>query len=136
MRRFLATASLALLTACGGGAANNSSGNSSGSSAGNAAAPAAAPAGAAAASTDPGLAAYRADAIRACSGDVRRAVTAEADVAALCNCAVDRQMRGRTLAELSRGGRSGGLGGREAAGQCAQELGIRPGSGAAGNSAN
>lgn len=134
MRIFLATASLALLAACGGGGANNSTGNGAGSTADNAAQPAPAPKGAAAAPAAPGLAAYRADAIRACSGDVRRAVPAEADVAALCSCAVERQMRGRTLAELSRGGRSGGLGGREAAGQCAQELGIRPSSGTTGNS--
>ena len=103
MRMILATASLALLAACGGGASNNV--------AGNAAAPAAegANAQAPAAAANPA----RENEIRECVDDVRNELPAGADVNAFCGCAVEKMT-------------TGGLGERPAMEQCAAQMGIRP----------
>jgi hypothetical protein len=102
MRMILATASLALLAACGGGASNNI--------AGNAAAPAAEGANAQApvAASSPA----RENEIRECINDVRTELPAGSDLNAFCGCAVDKMTTG--LRE------------RPAMEQCAAQMGIRP----------
>ncbi|MEA3014680.1 MAG: hypothetical protein QOD42_3225 [Sphingomonadales bacterium] len=106
MRMILATASLALLAACGGGASNNSAGNS----AANGAAPAAEGANTAApvAAASPA----RENEIRECINDIRTELPAGSDLNAFCGCAVDKMTTG--LRE------------RPAMEQCAAEMGIRP----------
>jgi hypothetical protein len=121
MRMILATASLALLAACGGGASNNSSANG------------AAPVNAAsAAPTDPELATIRAQGIAGCSAEVARRSAPGTDAARLCGCAVDRLMAGKTAAQLRA---TGGGNEQEALNACAGELGVtltaRPGAAAA-----
>jgi hypothetical protein len=103
MRMILATASLALLAACGGGASNNN--------AGNAAAPAAEGANAQApvAAANPA----RENEIRECIADVRTELPPSADLNAFCGCAVDKMT-------------TGGLAERPAMEQCAAQMGIRP----------
>ncbi|HEV7661860.1 MAG TPA: hypothetical protein VGO55_18625 [Allosphingosinicella sp.] len=96
MRMILATASLALLTACGGGTSNNAAGNG------------AASAGAAAAPANP----RREHDMRECANDVRGELPAGTDLNAFCGCAVDKMQTG--LRE------------RDAMEQCAAEQGITP----------
>lgn len=113
MRMILATASLALLAACGGGASNNGSAN--GSAPANVAG--AAPGGAA----DPELVRLRTRLVAGCSGEEGRRAPPGADVARLCGCAVDRLLAGKTAAQL----RATGIGNeQEALNTCAGELGI------------
>jgi len=106
MRMILATASLALLAACGGGASNNSSANG------------AAPANG---SADSELASMRAQGIAGCSAEVSRRSAPGTDVARLCGCAVDRLMAGKTVAQLHelRDGSE-----QEALNACAAEQGV------------
>jgi hypothetical protein len=100
MRMILATASLALLAACGGGASNNSaSDNASGA---NTSAPVTA------APANP----RRENEMRECADDVRTELPAGSDLNAFCGCAVDKMQTG--LRE------------RDAFEQCAAQLGIRP----------
>lgn len=96
MRMILATASLALLAACGGNTSNNSAGNS------------ATPASTAAAPANP----QRENEMRECADDVRPEFPAGTDLNAFCNCAVDKMQTG--LRE------------RDAMNQCAAQQGIRP----------
>jgi hypothetical protein len=108
MRMILATVSLALLAACGGGASNNSSANG------------AAPANGAA-SADPELASMRTQGIAGCSAEVSHRSPPGTDVARLCGCAVDRLMAGKTVAQLHalRDGSE-----QEALNACAGEQGV------------
>ena len=105
MRTILATASLALLAACGGAASNNIAGNiPAPTEATNEAAPAAPTAAA-----NP----QRENEIQECVSDVANELPAGADVNAFCGCAVDKMS-------------SGGLGERPAMEQCAAQMGIQP----------
>jgi hypothetical protein len=112
MRMLLAKASLALLAACGGGAANNSS---------NVAAPANGVRADRPLPTDPELLAMRAGAVRRCTEDVSLDPARSATAPRLCGCAVDRLMEGKTAEQLRR---AGGGREREAIDACAAELGI------------
>jgi hypothetical protein len=100
MRMILATASLALLAACGGAASNNSAGNSAGGA--NTSAPVAG------APANP----QRENELRECADDVRTELPAGSDLNAFCGCAVDKMQTG--LRE------------RDAMEQCAAQMGIRP----------
>lgn len=112
MRMILATASFALLAACGGGASNNGSANG--------AAPANA-AGAAPAGAEAELAALRVRLVAGCSAAEGRRAPAGADMARLCGCAVDRLLAGKTAAQL----RATGLGDeQQALNACAAEQGV------------
>ena len=105
MRMILATASLALLAACGGAASNNNAGNGAApAEAANGSAPSAP-----AASANP----QRENEIGECVRDVANEMPAGADVNAFCGCAVDKMT-------------SGGLGERPAMEQCAAQMGIQP----------
>jgi hypothetical protein len=125
MRMILATASLALLAACGGGASNNSSANGAAPANATGAAPA-----------DAELASMRAQGITGCSAEVTRRAPAGTDVAGLCGCAVDRLMAGKTAAQLRE---TGGGNEQEALNVCAGERGVtlapRPGLPAPANAA-
>jgi hypothetical protein len=102
MRMILATASLALLAACGGGASNNASGN----------APAPAVEGANAQAPVAAASPARENEIRECIQDIRTELPAGSDLNAFCGCAVDKMATG--LRE------------RPAMEQCAAQMGIRP----------
>jgi hypothetical protein len=107
MRMILATASLALLAACGGGASNNGSANG------------AAPANAAGAA-EMDLPALRVRLVAGCSAEEGRRAPG-ADMARLCGCAVDRLLAGKTAAQV----RATGLGNeQEALSACAAEQGV------------
>ncbi|HYN46046.1 MAG TPA: hypothetical protein VES64_05095 [Allosphingosinicella sp.] len=104
MRMILATASLVVLAACGGGASNNAAGNGAAPAEG---ANAAGPAPAAAANPQ------REREMRACDRDVRGELPAGTDINAFCNCAVDKMAQN--------GGNE-----RPAMNECAAQMGIRP----------
>jgi hypothetical protein len=110
MRMILATASFALLAACGG-ASNNGSAN------GAVPANVAAPAGAA----EMELPALRVRLVAGCSAEEGRRAPPGADIARLCGCAVDRLLAGKTAAQV----RATGLGNeQEALNACAAEQGV------------
>jgi hypothetical protein len=113
MRMILATASFALLAACGGGASNNGSANG--------AAPANVAGAAPAASADAELAALRVRLVAGCGAEEGRRAPPGTDMARICGCAVDRLLAGKTAAQL----RATGLGNeQEALNACAAEQGV------------
>jgi len=107
MRLVLATATFALLSACGD-TANNTAASNLGTSA-NLSAPEPANLTTSANVLDD---ARRADMVRECSDDVRNELPQGADLNAFCNCTVDRMQ--------------GDSGEREAMEACATQMGIQP----------
>ncbi|HYI47938.1 MAG TPA: hypothetical protein VEX35_05675 [Allosphingosinicella sp.] len=103
MRMILATASLVLLAACGGGASNNAGNGAAPAEGANAAGPAPA------ASANP----QREGELRECADDVRTELPPGTDINAFCNCAVDKMAQN--------GGRE-----RPAMEECAAQMNIRP----------
>ncbi len=94
MRTLIAAVPLLALSACGQAPDPGANGAVAANTA-------AAPAG------DAGLAQWREDALRGCIGGGRERAAPNVPVEAHCACAVDREMAGKTLAELEAAERSG-----------------------------
>jgi len=114
MRSLAPAVALALLAACGGGADPAANRAEAGAPLSNAVV----------VDERAGLAAWREDVLRGCIGGGRERAGPGVPVEAQCTCAVDREMAGKTLAELETTERSGAHGPAFAAllRQCIVEL--------------